>query len=430
MKTSKKTLSVLLAVLMITLAVVSVSAYGTPNAEYKIIYDANGGTNAPEAQTFTKAGYYRVTDAEPYYEGYLFRYWTLDPVNETEISTYDDDLEPIVFVDGIVTLYAVWGPVPEPEDPIPWTFDEAAKTLTVSGTGEMPDYSYAFPHVRPWADDADRIEHVVIGDGITKIGAQAFESCSNLKTVSIPGSVKRIGSFAFYECGMESVTIPDGVTHIESFAFSGCQFLKTVTLPRSIEYLGELSFGYCPRLETVYYYGSETDWNAIGMEESPFSDPVTIVYNYAGPVKAIDVTVTLPTVGMTADFQPTAVVSDGMEPYGFSLLYLGTDESWERMPNDMHFEANRTYRLDFAIAKGENYVADDVKLTINGKTVDSFRQTNQSVLVKYEFQPEENQPSQPDPNMCHWCGKVHEGFFQGIIGFFHRIFAAIFGAKY
>ena len=39
----------------------------------------------------------------------------------------------------------------------------------------------------------------------------------------------------------------------------------------------------------------------------------------------------------------------------------------------------------------------------------------------------------PDPqpeNLCKWCGKVHEGFFQGIIGFFHRIFAAIFGAKY
>jgi len=37
---------------------------------------------------------------------------------------------------------------------------------------------------------------------------------------------------------------------------------------------------------------------------------------------------------------------------------------------------------------------------------------------------------QPDPNMCHWCGQVHEGFFQKIIGFFHNIFAKLFGAKY
>lgn len=33
-------------------------------------------------------------------------------------------------------------------------------------------------------------------------------------------------------------------------------------------------------------------------------------------------------------------------------------------------------------------------------------------------------------DVCAWCGGQHEGFFQGIIGFFHRIFAALFGAKY
>ena len=40
-----------------------------------------------------------------------------------------------------------------------------------------------------------------------------------------------------------------------------------------------------------------------------------------------------------------------------------------------------------------------------------------------------DEATQPD-NICHWCGKVHEGFFQKIIGFFHNILAKIFGAKY
>ena len=40
------------------------------------------------------------------------------------------------------------------------------------------------------------------------------------------------------------------------------------------------------------------------------------------------------------------------------------------------------------------------------------------------------QEPQPDPNMCHWCGQVHEGFFQKIIGFFHNILAKIFGNKF
>lgn len=42
----------------------------------------------------------------------------------------------------------------------------------------------------------------------------------------------------------------------------------------------------------------------------------------------------------------------------------------------------------------------------------------QGVTVNYNYGAAPEEP-QPDPNMCHWCGKVHEGFFQGIIGFFH-----------
>lgn len=39
-------------------------------------------------------------------------------------------------------------------------------------------------------------------------------------------------------------------------------------------------------------------------------------------------------------------------------------------------------------------------------------------------------PSEPKTDICKWCGKTHEGFFGGIIGFFHKIFAALFGARY
>ena len=53
--------------------------------------------------------------------------------------------------------------------------------------------------------------------------------------------------------------------------------------------------------------------------------------------------------------------------------------------------------------------------------------------VKYD-DPNQDDPGaqdpQPDPNLCHWCGKVHNGFFQKIIGFFHNILAKIFGNKY
>ena len=44
--------------------------------------------------------------------------------------------------------------------------------------------------------------------------------------------------------------------------------------------------------------------------------------------------------------------------------------------------------------------------------------------------PDDGQNPQRNPNTCKWCGSVHNGFFQKIIGFFHSILASILGAKY
>ena len=54
---------------------------------------------------------------------------------------------------------------------------------------------------------------------------------------------------------------------------------------------------------------------------------------------------------------------------------------------------------------------------------------------KYEEQNQDDNPTTPTTpdataNACKWCGKVHEGFFQKIIAFFHNILARIFGARY
>ena len=56
--------------------------------------------------------------------------------------------------------------------------------------------------------------------------------------------------------------------------------------------------------------------------------------------------------------------------------------------------------------------------------------------IKYDkqSQTEDNPTPQPQPqpnaNQCHWCGKVHNGFFQKIVAFFHNILAKLFGNKY
>jgi len=73
-------------------------------------------------------------------------------------------------------------------------------TLTVSGNGAMKDWWYD----APWSDIGGNITNVVIYDGVTNIGITAFAYCPNLTSVSIPGSVQTIGSYAFWVCGLRA----------------------------------------------------------------------------------------------------------------------------------------------------------------------------------------------------------------------------------
>lgn len=70
---------------------------------------------------------------------------------------------------------------------------------------------------------------VIIPDGITQIGASAFEECSGLTSITIPDSVTSIGNSAFYGCSsLTSITIPDSVTSMGVYVFNGCSNLKKI----------------------------------------------------------------------------------------------------------------------------------------------------------------------------------------------------------
>ena len=85
-----------------------------------------------------------------------------------------------------------------------WKFEDG--TLTISGTGDMPDYEI-HDNKAPWRIYQDKIEKVVIKDGVTNIGSYAFYYCENLTSVRIPDSVTSIGMFAFSSCkALSSIT--------------------------------------------------------------------------------------------------------------------------------------------------------------------------------------------------------------------------------
>ena len=117
--------------------------------------------------------------------------------------------------------------------------------LTITGKGEMYDYSYT-----PWSNDD--LTRVIIGNGVTTIGEAAFRSCSHLTSVNIPNSVTTIGGWAFEDCSsLTSVTIPNSVTTIGEAAFNGCTNLQKVNIGNSVKTIGEFAFNKCTNITQI-----------------------------------------------------------------------------------------------------------------------------------------------------------------------------------
>jgi uncharacterized protein (TIGR02145 family) len=95
-------------------------------------------------------------------------------------------------------------------------------TLTINGIGDMPSGT-------PWSKYCKNITNVVIKDGVTSIGNDAFRDCSSLVSIDIPNSVTSIGNNVFAGCsGLASITIPNSIISISDKALEQCYNLNTV----------------------------------------------------------------------------------------------------------------------------------------------------------------------------------------------------------
>lgn len=97
-----------------------------------------------------------------------------------------------------------------------------------------------------------KLVNVKITGGISRISANAFSGCGNIKSVVLPDTVESIGENAFKGCAaLNSINIPDNVTEIGQYAFYGCSSLVDVTLPNKLTKLPSYCFYGCTKLETV-----------------------------------------------------------------------------------------------------------------------------------------------------------------------------------
>ena len=122
--------------------------------------------------------------------------------------------------------------------------------LTISGSGNMADYGSS--DGTPWSNVRNSIKSVVVAEGVTSIGQNAFSGCTILTSITIPESVTSIEYGAFYSCPiLTSIIIPDGVTSIGDEAFYGCHSLASITIPESVTSIGSQAFCGCSSLASI-----------------------------------------------------------------------------------------------------------------------------------------------------------------------------------
>lgn len=124
-----------------------------------------------------------------------------------------------------------------------WRYDPETGVLTIEGEGNMWDYDSI--KLMPWFQYAGNIKKIVLSNGVTSIGKNAFACCA-VEEVEFPETLKTIGEKAFYEC--EKLTKVDlsktQITTVAQKAFAGCKELKAeeVKLPETAKSVATNAF--------------------------------------------------------------------------------------------------------------------------------------------------------------------------------------------
>lgn len=128
------------------------------------------------------------------------------------------------------------------------TTQELSIGLADSGvtTGSIQDYPRTerdgeTTTTAPWRDYINNVKSLTIDEGITSIGAWAFEDM-HIKTAQLPSTLTAIKDGAFHSCSLNGLDIPDSVTSIGAWAISHTD-IKELILPENLETIGGSAFG-------------------------------------------------------------------------------------------------------------------------------------------------------------------------------------------
>ena len=162
------------------------------------------------------------------------------------------------------------------------------------------------------------IRSVTFGKGITSIPSNCFYEATRLEDVHFSPSITAIGAYAFARCSsIQTLSFPSRLTIIGDSAFTRCSSLQTLTLPPQLTTIEFSAFSYCSSLKTLtipkavtslgkYAFRYCTNLETIIVEGKLISLSQAVFAN-AKKLKTVVLPSTLKEIGVGAFFECTAL---------------------------------------------------------------------------------------------------------------------------
>lgn len=195
-------------------------------------------------------------------------------------------------------------------DELTWEFDADNSTLTISGIGDMWEFSSEENDIIcPWAEYAQQIETVVVEEEVTSICESAFYHAASLTSVMLEEGLERIGDGAFLGCyALSEIIIPESVTYIGEEAFYDCIALENINIPASVTYIGENAFEFCWELSGIWVDEGNTNYSSDKFGVLFSKDKTTLIKAPGGLTGAYEIPATVTDMGLYA-FEECSVES-------------------------------------------------------------------------------------------------------------------------
>ena len=240
-------------------------------------------------------------------------------------------------------------------DNLTWELDSEG-TLTISGEGAMNNWEYSSDI--PWDSHRYNIVSVVIEDGVTSIGNEAFDCCVSLTSITIPDSVTTIGDLAFASCqNLTSITIPDSVTSIGNGVLGGCFNLTSIEISDSVTSIGKGAFVYCDSLTSITIpasvttIGEEAFYNCRSLTSITIPARVTSVGD-----SAFDYCTSLTSI-MIPDSVTTISKNAFANCYSLTSINVNSENKYYSSKDGVFFNKDKTTLIQYPSGKTANKYA-------------------------------------------------------------------------